>query len=428
MNDTSSQIHCNWAGNLVYSSQHIHVPQTVEQIQEIVAQSKRIKPLGSRHSFNDIADTDGEIVSLQNLNRIVSLDLANQTVTIEGGVRYGDLCGWLHQQGWAIHNLASLPHISVVGACATATHGSGEQNGNLATAVCGLELVTADGALQTLSQEQNGEEFFGAVVGLGGLGVVTKLTLKLVPTFQSCQYVYRDLPITALTSHFDALQTMAYSVSLFTDWSSDKINQVWLKYRIPAESSIQEPPLMLWGAKLATENLHPLAEMSAENCTPQMGSVGAWYERLPHFRMEFTPSAGEELQSEYLLPRRFALDAIQAVNEMRGEIAPLLYVTEIRTIAADTLWMSPCYNEPCVAIHFTWRQNWEGVSTLLPKLEAQLEPFEARPHWGKLFAMPAARLQSLFVKMADFRELRHKYDPQGKFLNRFLSQNILNKN
>jgi len=411
----------NWAGNYTYNAARLHRPTTIEQVQEIVSRCHKLRVLGSRHSFNGIADSAEDLISLEHLNQVISLDRENHTVTIEGGVRYGPLCEYLHSEGFALHNLASLPHISVAGACATATHGSGNQNGNLATAVVALEIVTANGDVITLSRDHHADQFQGAVVGLGGLGAVTKLTLNVEPTFEMRQTLYENLALPELKNHFDEITDSAYSVSLFTDWQNASFNQVWLKQRV-ADSSIETGDF--FGATPALRDLHPIGALSAENCTEQMGIPGAWYERLPHFKMDFTPSSGEELQTEYLIPRQYAIAAIEAVNHIRGQITPLLQISEIRTVAADTLWMSPCYGQPCVALHFTWKMDWEAVRQLLPLLEEQLAPFQARPHWGKLFTMLPVWVQSLYERLPDFQDLLRQYDPQGKFRNVFLNKYI----
>jgi xylitol oxidase len=413
----------NWAGNYTYRAAHFHQPETVEQIQELVARSDNLKALGTRHSFNDIADSPGDLVSLEQLNQVVALDRAHRTVTVEAGVRYGHLARWLHSEGYALHNLASLPHISVAGACATGTHGSGDKHGNLATAVSALEMVTASGELIRVEREKDGEQFRGAVVGLGGLGVVTKLTLDISPTFEMRQDLYENLPLAELEAHLDELFSSAYSVSLFTDWQNAIFNQVWLKRHVPDNATINADP-QLFGARLAIKNLHPISSLSAENCTEQMGVLGPWHERLPHFRMDFTPSSGEELQTEYLVPRQHALEALQAIDQIRDSIAPLLLISEIRSIAADDLWMSPSYHRDSIAIHFTWKKDWDRVRNLLPKIEEQLAPFDARPHWGKLFTLSPARLESLYEKLPNFRQLLSQYDPQGKFRNAFLDKYI----
>jgi xylitol oxidase len=413
----------NWAGNYTYRAVQFHQPETVEQIQELVAQSSTLKALGTRHSFNDIADSPGDLVSLEHFKRILALDREHHTVTVEAGVRYGDLARWLHSEGFALHNLASLPHISVAGACATGTHGSGDKHGNLATVVSALEMVAASGELIHLSREKDGEQFRGAVVGLGGLGVVTNLTLDISPTFEMRQDVYENLPLTELEAHLDELFSSAYSVSLFTDWQNAIFNQVWLKRHVSDKAMTNIEP-QLFGATLAIKNLHPISSLSAENCTEQMGVQGPWYERLPHFRMDFTPSSGEELQSEYLVPRQYTFEALQAIDQLRDSIVPLLQISEIRSIAADDLWMSPCFGRDCIAIHFTWKKDWEGVRNLLPRIEKQLARFNARPHWAKLFTMSPAHLQSLYEKLPDFRQLLHHYDPNGKFRNAFLDQYI----
>jgi xylitol oxidase len=411
----------NWAGNYMYGARQIHQPQTVEQIQELVYRSNKVKALGTRHSFNDIADSAGELISLKQFDKIIHLDREHHTVTVEAGVRYGELCRWLDREGFALHNLASLPHISIAGACVTATHGSGDRLGNLATAVSGMELVTANGELIALTRGT--KNFNGAVVNLGGLGIITRVSLDISPGFQMQQYVYENLPLPQLKNHYDELTARGYSVSLFTDWSRGIINQVWLKRLSPEGASIRAEP-QLFGAQLAKVHLHPIPALSAENCTEQMGVRGPWFERLPHFRLEFTPSSGEELQSEYILPRQHAITAFQAVDELREYVAPLLQISEIRTIAADQLWMSPSYQRDCIAIHFTWKKDWESVRQVLPMLEDSLAQFDARPHWGKLFTIPPGHLQPLFGKLPEFRQLLQHYDPQGKFRNAFLDQYI----
>jgi xylitol oxidase len=413
----------NWAGNYRFSGTEFLVPENVEQIQEWVARSTRIKVLGTRHSFNGIADSTQSLLSLQKLNRVIELDHTRNKVTVEAGIRYGELSQYLHGNGYALHNLASLPHITVAGACATATHGSGDRNGNLATVVHSMEVVKADGDTVIFSREQLDGVIAGAIVGLGGLGVVTKITLDVIPAFQMSQCVYNNLPLVQLKEHFDDIFGSSYSVSLFTDWKKATFNQVWLKRRITDQASPQVEP-EFFGATLATANRHPVSGHTSENCNEQMGIPGPWYERLPHFRMDFTPSAGEELQSEYFVPRQDAYQALCAIDRLREYISPLLYVSEVRTIAEDNLWMSPCYEQDSVAIHFTWKPNWSAVQQVLPIIEKQLKPFHARPHWGKLFAMPPAQLQTLYKKLPDFQQLLLHYDPQGKFRNAFLNKYI----
>jgi xylitol oxidase len=413
----------NWAGNYIYSAARFHYPETVEQVQELVLRCHKLKALGTRHSFNSIADTSEDIVSLAHLDQVVALDRERHTVTVEAGVRYGHLCRYLHQEGYALHNLASLPHISIAGACATATHGSGDSHANLSTIVSAIEMVTANGEVVVVSREQHGEQFQGMVVGLGGLGVVTKLTLDIVPSFHMRQDVYEDLPLATLEDHFDAIVMQPYSVSLFTDWRNAQFSQVWVKRRI-TDGASDEVPSDLFGAKLTRRQRHPIDGLPVENCTQQLGIPGPWHERLPHFRMEYTPSSGEELQTEYMVPRQHAYAAFHAIDRIRDRVAPFLQISEVRTVAADQLWMSPCYQQACVAIHFTWIQNWSAVKELLPLIEAQLAPFNARPHWGKLFTMTPARLHSLYEKLPDFQQLLRDYDPQGKFRNTFLDTYI----
>lgn len=412
----------NWAGNYTYSAARIHHPQSVEEVRELVASSKKVRALGSRHSFNGIADSPEDMVATEHLNRVLALDATGRTVTVEAGIKYGELAVILERAGFGLPNLASLPHISVAGACATATHGSGVGNGNLATSVRALELVTANGDVIERSREKNGGEFDGMVVGLGGFGVVTKMTLDVIPTFMVRQDLYENLPFANLLEQFEAIVGSGYSVSLFTTWRGREINQVWLKRWVTQDAV--ETPETFFGAVRATSPLHPIAGMATENCTEQMGVPGAWHERLPHFRMEFTPSSGEELQTEYFVARKDAPAALDALARVSEQFAPLVQISEVRTIAADTLWMSPCYQRASAALHFTWVKDWDAVRKVLPVIEEQLTPFDARPHWGKLFTMAPARLQALYPKLGEFRQLLQTYDPQGKFRNEFLDTYI----
>ena len=416
----------NWAGNFEYGTENLYFAKSLEQVREFVKGQKHLKVLGTRHCFNTIADSTQQFVSLKEMDQVVALDATARTVTVEAGATYGHLCPFLDSKGWALHNLASLPHISIAGACSTATHGSGEKNGNLATQVSGMEIVNAAGEVTQLSRQKDGGDFLGAVVGLGALGVVTKVTLDVQPAFQMRQYVYEGLPLSQLKDNFDAIESAAYSVSLFTNWQKQLIKEVWLKCRMDQGPAFDAPP-DFYGAKRATRNLHPIAELSAENCTEQMGVPGPWYERLPHFRMGFTPSAGKELQSEYFVARHNAVEAIIAVERLRDQVGPYLLITEIRTIAADELWMSPCHKQPSVAIHFTWKQDWPAVSKLLPLIEKELAPFRPRPHWGKLFTVPPPQLHAEYERLPDFVALSRKFDPNGKFHNDFLNKNVFTR-
>lgn len=409
----------NWAGNLTYSARKIHEPGTLDELRGLVRRSQNIRALGSRHSFNAIADSTADLVSLARLSRIVGIDRERRTVTIEGGVRYGQLGEYLTAAGFALANLASLPHISVAGACATATHGSGERNGNLATAVSAMQLLSPEGDVISVARDTT-SDFDGMVVSLGALGIVVGMTLDVFPAFDVRQDVYENMSLGAACDNFDAIQASAYSVSFFTNWQNDRFDQLWLKRATGA--ALAEMPV--GDARRATENLHPIPGSSAESCTPQLGIAGPWHERLPHFRMEFTPSRGDELQSEYFVPRERAADALRAMMQLGDHITPLLLVSEIRTVAADRLWLSPCYEQATVALHFTWKQQWPEVRALLPEIEAALAPFGARPHWGKLFTMAPAHIGTLFQKLPDFRRLLASYDPDGKFRNTFIDEYI----
>ena len=416
----------NWSGNHTFNASRVYYPETVEQVQEIVSSSRKVKVIGARHSFNDIADSTESLISLENFDPAMTIDAAQGTVTVSGGITNGRLCAQLHAAGYAIHNMASLPHITLAGAVATATHGSGDTNGNLATAVAAIELVKADGEVVVLSRTQHQADFEGAVVGLGGVGVITKVTLDISPAFTMQQEVYEWLPVAQLETNFDAITSSAYSVSFFTNWRENRVNQVWLKRRL-ANNNALALEAEFFGATLAASQTHPVRPLSAASCTDQMGIVGPWNERLPHFRIDHTPASGNELQSEYFVARHHALDAMRAIAALQPQMDHFLWISEIRTVAADNLWMSPSYGQPVVGLHSSWRKNWDAVKEFLPVLEDALAPFAARPHWGKLFIMSPERVQALYPRMADFRALLERYDPSGKFRNAFLDKYIFGK-
>lgn len=380
-----------------------------------------MKAQGTCHCFNRIADSDSNLIATKQWNKVISLDKEKGTVTVEAGIKYGELAPYLHEQGFALHNLASLPHISVAGSIATATHGSGVNNGNLASAVEAIEFVDGSGNTVTLNREKSGDHFNGAIVSLGALGVVTQVTLKVQPTFEARQYVYEHLPISALEKDFESIMSAGYSVSLFTDWQSDTVNEVWVKSRMDEQDPAPKGETF-YGATPATKEMHPISVNDPVNCTNQLGVPGPWYERLPHFKMGFTPSSGVELQSEYFVPFEQAVEAIKAVSTLSKEIGPHLFITEIRSIAADQLWLSTAYMRKSVAIHFTWKQETEAVMALLPKIEKVLEPFEPRPHWGKLFTISKYVLAKRYARINDFRRMARQYDPERKFENAFLKE------
>ncbi|MFI8525120.1 FAD-binding protein [Promicromonospora sukumoe] len=409
----------NWAANLTYSSARTERPRTLAELAGIVAGEPRVRALGSRHSFSDVADTTGVHVLLDLLDDgrpALEVDAATGVASVRAGLRYGDVVADLHANGRALTAMASLPHISVAGAVATGTHGSGDGTRSLAGDVVGLELVTASGEALTL--RRGDEDFPGSVVALGSLGVVTRVELATVPTFDVRQDVFTGLPWDALTENLDAVMGSAYSVSVFTSWFEPDVRMVWCKSKVDDDGATGVAPaadlLTGLGAVPATGPMHPLPDVAAVACTEQGGVPGPWFERLPHFRLDFTPSLGEELQSEYLLPRAAGPDAVRAVRALGDRLGPLLLTSEIRTVAGDDLWLSTTPGDS-LALHFTWKQDWPAVRAALPELEAALLPLGARPHWGKLFTVPVSDLPGLYPRFGDFAALAARLDPAGKF-------------
>ncbi len=416
--DKMNRITHNWAEHIAFAAEHTHFPLTIAELQETVRGARRLRPIGSRHSFNDIADTSGAIVSLRAFERRIELDAAARTVTVDGGITYAELCPVLDAAGWALANLGSIPDFTIAGAVATATHGSGNSNRNLAGAVAALEFVDAAGEL--VRHARGDADFDGAVVSLGALGIVTALTLDLVPRFEMCQHVYHGLDFDEVADGFDALMGSAHSVSLFTHWNGDRVDQAWLKRSADASP----PPAELFGAHPAPGACSPVMGRDPAGTTGQLGVPGPWYDRLPHARIGAIPVIGYEYQSEYFVPRAQAGAAMRAIRAIAPHLHPALVVCEVRTIAADELWLSTSQGEDSVGFHFSWQRDWPGVRGALVALEGALAPFAPRPHWGKLFLMPPDAFHHRYPRLGAFRALAARHDPQGKFRNAFLDRNI----
>jgi xylitol oxidase len=399
----------NWARNVTFRAAHVHQPTSVDELRALVERTAKVRALGTGHSFNLIADTIADLVRVDGLPGTVEIDRERRRATVAAGLRYAEVAVALERAGFALANLASLPHISVAGSVATGTHGSGDGQQGLAGAVAALSLVAPDGSLVEVNRDTDP----GAVVALGALGIVTALTLDIEPTFQVAQQVYRNVPLDEIAGSFGAVLGSAYSVSAFTTWASGEA-VVWQKRRV-------DGPDPVWrGAHPATEPVNPVPNMPAANATRQLGVAGPWHERLPHFRPEFTPSVGEELQSEFFLPRAEAADAIAELREIGELIASVVQVCEIRTVRGDDLWLSPSYHRDSVTFHFTWIKDERAVAPVLAQVEQRLLPLGARPHWGKLTSIPAAQIVASYPCAGDFAALLRRFDPDGKFRNSFV--------
>jgi alditol oxidase len=441
----------NWAGNVEFRAARVHRPATIEELRRVVAGAEAVRVLGTGHSFNRIADTRGDLVLLHDLPASVEIDAAAGTATVAAGMRLADGAARLHAAGYALANLPSLPHISFAGACATGTHGSGNGNQNLAAFVRGIRLVDASGDVVELTRGVD-SDFAGAPVNLGALGVVTHLTVDVQPTFDVAQYVYEGVALDEVIERHEEVYESGYSVSTFTNWASGRA-AVWLKLRAgggnqhgagdrhgeggqrsggdrysggaggDAGSGGFARPREAWlGGRLAERPAHPVPGMPVENCTEQLGVPGPWHERLPHFRPEFTPSNGAEIQSEFFVPRAAAVSAFSAMRGLGERMASVLQVSEIRSIAADDLWLSPAYERDCFALHFTWIDDRAAVTPVLAAIEDALLPLGARPHWGKLFVSGPEAALATYEHAGDFRAMLERRDPGGKFRNEFVDR------
>ncbi|MGP6170276.1 D-arabinono-1,4-lactone oxidase [Microbacterium sp. A196] len=411
----------NWAGNLTYTAAEIAHPSTIDELRGLLKAGGLVGILGTRHCFNDIADTPGVLIALDRMPREIEVNESGDAVRVSSALRYGDIAPELEAQGLALANLASLPHISVAGAVATGTHGSGDRIGSLASAVRGLTILTVDGEIRRLARGD--ADFDGAVVSLGALGAVLDVTLDVEPTYEVAQHVFDAPRWDAILADLDAVTGAGTSVSIFTTWQrTDVADMLWIKQRLPEQRGEERAALAArLGAVASDGERHPILGVDPVATSVQRGVAGPWFQRLPHFRLEFTPSAGAELQSEYLVPRTDALAAIGAVRSLADRIAPLLLVNEVRTVAADELWLSPAYGADAVALHFTWKPDEAAIRAFLPVLEAAL-PASARPHWGKVFTLDGAEVRSRYPRFDDFAALRAGFDPERRLGNEYLSR------
>jgi len=405
----------NWAGNVSYRAATLATPTSVPQLQELVATSSRVKAIGTRHSFSTIADTSGTLLSTAGLPADIVIDDRARTVRLNGATSYGVLAGELQSQGYALQNMGSLPHISVAGATATGTHGSGDRNGILATSIAAIDLVTADGELTTI--DRSAAELPALAVGLGAFGVIVWLTLDIQPTFTVRQDIYLNVPWARVLEQFDDIMSSAYSVSLMGHYAGQTVQQLWCKVRLGEGEPAAVPESLYGGSWYDDADLPQGHNLNVRGSIP-----GPWSERLSHFRPDSTPSAGgDELQSEWFVDRAHAAAALTELLALGDRIDPHLHATEIRTCAADELWLSPAYRRQSVCFGFTWRNHPDEVAALLPVIEQALAPFAPRAHWGKLFATSGAELIGRYPQAAGFRDLVERYDPNGKFWNPFLS-------
>lgn len=400
----------NWAGNIKFQDSKTLAPKSISEIQDIVRTNRKVKARGTAHSFNTIADTKYVALLLDQMPKEIIINKEKKSVTVSAALKYGEVAEELHKNGLALHNLASLPHISIAGAIATGTHGSGSNNGNLATAVKSFDVVLADGSFRNINSS-DGDLYYGGVIGLGLVGIVVRVELNIQSTFNLGQNVYLGMKRDNFRDNFDAIMSSGYSVSYVTTWQQEMAGEVWVKF---LEGTT--PPEVLFGSHGATEKLHLLKNHSPEPCNDQLGIIGPWHLRLPHFKMEFTPSSGAELQSEFFVNRAQASSALLALEAIADQISIPLMGSEIRTIASDNFWMSPHYKSNDVGIHFTWKQIPETFEAV-KAIETTLKPFQYRPHLGKIYTAAPSYISSVFPKFKNFQELISQIDPNNKFGN-----------
>ncbi|HWC22407.1 MAG TPA: FAD-binding protein [Flexivirga sp.] len=412
----------NWSGTYDYRAIRRERPGTVEELQQLVADAPAVKIAGSGHSFNGIADSEtGWQLDLSGLVADPEVDTERDTVTVSGGMKYGELVPALTASGRALANLASLPHITIAGSVATGTHGSGVGQRGLASAVQAVELLTADGELRWI--DATDRHFGGVVVSLGSLGVVTRLRLSTVPDYAVRQDAFVGISWGELIARAGEVLAASYSVSVFGRWTGAGPDHIIAKSIVDGDGNGTRPSLS--GASWTPDTLHPLQAAGAtpDAVTEQGGAPGSWADRLPHFRLGFTPSAGAEIQSEFFIATEDAGRGIEALLAVGDAIAPYLLVSEIRAIAAESQWLSPAQGRDSVAFHFTWKPEVEAVHRAVAIVEQALADLAPRPHWGKVFTYPG-RLDFAYGRLDDFDDLRRLLDPHGKFRNGFIDRHV----
>jgi xylitol oxidase len=406
----------NWSKNVDFNDHAYLQPGSLTELQELIRTNQKIRARGTAHCFNEIANTSSYAINLSQMPKTITVDSEKKSVLVAAGLTYGELAPVLHAQGWALSNMASLPHISIAGSISTGTHGSGIKNQNLANQVLALDLVTAEGELRHIDRAN--PAFNALVVGLGLGGIVYQYELKIEPTYEIRQVIYPEIPLDVLQRNFDQIMGTGYSVSYFTDWSSAQVGNLWCKFR-----GNEVIPESVGGSSKADKKYHPIPSVDPVACTEQLGVAGDWHDRLSHFKLEFTPSVGEEIQTEFFVHRKDASAAIEAVAQLGAEITPLLWITELRTIAADNLWLSGAFERDTLAIHFTWKKT-DAIYPVIEKVEAALRPFNYRPHWGKVFTADAQYLKSVYPKLGEFKALIEALDPTRKFENSFTRSSL----
>ena len=401
----------NWSKNVDFNDKSYLQPTSLAELQELIRTNPKVRARGTAHCFNEIANTSSVALNLARMPKTIDVDPVKKSVCVAAGLTYGELAPLLHAQGWALSNMASLPHISIAGSISTGTHGSGIKNQNLANQVLSFDMVTAESEVRHIDRAN--PAFNALVIGLGLGGVVYQYELRVEESFQIRQVVYPEIPLDILQRNFDSIMGSAYSVSYFTDWSSSQVGNLWCKFR-----DGEVIPVSIGGCAQADKKFHPIPSVDPVACTEQLGATGDWHERLSHFKLDFTPSVGEEIQTEFFVDRKDAAAAIEAVSQLGAEITPLLWITELRTIAADNLWLSGAFERDTLAIHFTWKKD-DAIYPVIEKVEAALRPFNYRPHWGKVFTADAQFLKSVYPKINEFKALVEALDPTSKFENSF---------
>jgi len=415
----SEPIGWNWSRTHCFGATELRRPTSIGELQQsivaAVASGQGVRTIGSRHSFTDIADSD-VVVDLGALPEQFAVSPDRTSVTVSGAMTYARLASLLEPHQLAIANMASLPHLSIAGAISTATHGSGTTNGNLATAVLSLKIMTSAGELRHVQRSDT--QFSAAVVALGAMGAIVAIELAVEPAFDVEQAVHNRLSWSRLHPSLDEVFDAAYSVSVFTDWR-DHV-QLWTKRRV--DQATLDHATLHDGVQ-ASQPEHPVPGADASSCTNQQ-EPGLWSHRLPHFRSDEVPSVGAEVQSEFFVERALMGQAIERLRSIGDALEPVIMVSEIRTIGADNIWLSPQYQRDCAAFHFTWHHDVVAAHAAADLVTDTLAPLRPIPHWGKVFDPRRFDFDQLYPNLRSALACFQEWDPTSTFTNAWMRNTI----
>jgi L-gulonolactone oxidase len=425
----------NWGRNQSCSPAAIEEPESELEVVEAVGRARAagqaVKVVGAGHSFSDIACTDGRLLRLDRLDRIVSMDRETGSVTVEGGIPLWKLNEELAQRGLALSNLGDIDRQSISGAVSTATHGGGARFGGLATFVTGLELVTAAGEVVQCSAEVEPELFACARVSLGALGVITKVTLQCEPAFR-LHAVERPCTVEELVRDLDEIADANEHIDCYwfphTDVATVKVaNRTdapvrawrgWKRYRNEVLL-----PNHVYAARCAVGRMRP-GRIPA-NMQRVAAGIGRSQQTDVSHRILCSRRLVRFVEMEYAVPRSELTQLLLQVRDLiETEGLRVDFPVEVRVAAADDIPLSTAHGRATgyLAVHLSAGTPRPRIERYFRGVEGLMLDAGGRPHWGKLHFQDAAGLSPRYPDWDRFRRVRTRVDPDGRFRNRYLDR------